>query len=87
MALRIADGIPGSGKSYYIVDHLAKNYFEKQEDGRYEPVKDVLIITNIDSFKPPHLSLQTLMREAAESSLVPTSGLLAFFDEPHRSCR
>lgn len=64
MAIRIIEGVPGSGKSYYAVKHLADQYFEKQEDGRYELVKPVTIITNIDSFQPDHLDLKILVKNA-----------------------
>lgn len=74
MAIRIIEGVPGSGKSYYAVKHLADKYFEKQKDGRYELVKPVTIITNIDSFQPDHLSLQVLAKDAG--------GVATFFTEP-----
>lgn len=64
MAIRIIEGVPGSGKSYYAVKHLADKYFEKQEDGRYELIKPVTIITNIDSFQPDHLDLKVLVKNA-----------------------
>lgn len=64
MAIRIIEGVPGSGKSYYAVKHLADKYFEKQEDGRYELIKPVTIITNIDAFQPEHLNLKVLVKNA-----------------------
>lgn len=73
MAIRIIEGIPGSGKSYYAVKHLADRYFEKQKDGRYELIQPITIITNIDSFQPEHLSLQNLTKDAG--------GVKAFFSE------
>lgn len=73
MAIRIIEGVPGSGKSYYAVKHVADNYFEKQEDGRYELIKPVTIITNIDSFQPDHLKLQVLAKDAG--------GIKEFFSE------
>lgn len=63
MAVRIIDGVPGSGKSYYAVKHLSDNYFEKQKDGRFELVKDIVIITNIDDFQPEHIALKPLIKE------------------------
>ena len=64
MAIRIIEGVPGSGKTYYAVKHLATKYFEKQEDGRYELVKPVTIVTNIDNFQPEHVSLQSEIKAA-----------------------
>lgn len=64
MAIRIIQGVPGSGKTYYAVKHLADNYFERQQDGRYELVKPCTIITNIDSFKPAHIALQDAIKDA-----------------------
>lgn len=64
MAIRIIEGVPGSGKSYYAVKHLADQYFEKQQDGRYELIRPVTIITNIDSFQPEHLNLKVLVKNA-----------------------
>lgn len=76
MAIRIIEGVPGSGKSYYAVKHVADNYFEKQEDGRYELIKPVTIITNIDSFQPDHLKLQVLAKDAG--------GIKEFFSEHYQ---
>jgi zona occludens toxin (predicted ATPase) len=64
MAIRIIEGVPGSGKSYYAVKHLADQYFEKQQDGRYELIRPVTIITNIDAFQPEHLDLKVLVKNA-----------------------
>ncbi len=64
MAIRIIEGVPGSGKTYYAVRHLAKNYFKKEKDGNYTLNKACTLITNIDSFKPDHLSLQDEIKNA-----------------------
>jgi hypothetical protein len=66
MALRIIEGVPGSGKSYYSVRHLAKSFFVKQKDGSYfpDPEKPCCIITNIDGFKPDHLSLKRCIEDS-----------------------
>ncbi len=64
MAIRIIEGVPGSGKTYYAVRHLAKHYFSKQKDGSYELSKPCTLITNIDSFQPDHLSLQDEIKHA-----------------------
>jgi len=73
MAIRIIEGVPGSGKSYYAVKHLADQYFEKQEDGRYELIRPVTIITNIDAFQPEHRNLKALAKDAG--------GIKNFFSE------
>ena len=76
MAIRIIQGVPGSGKTYYAVRHLAENYFERQQDGRYELIKPCTIITNIDSFQPEHVSLQAACKEAG--------GYKEFFTEEYQ---
>lgn len=76
MAIRIIQGVPGSGKTYYAVRHLAENYFEKQEDGRYELVRPCTIITNIDSFQPTHIRLQDAVKNAG--------GVKNFFTESYQ---
>lgn len=76
MAIRIIEGVPGSGKSYYAVKHLADQYFEKQKDGRYELIRPVTIITNIDSFQPEHLNLKVLAKDAG--------GVKHFFSEHYQ---
>ena len=76
MAIRIIQGVPGSGKTYYAVRHLAENYFERQQDGRYELIKPCTIITNIDSFQPEHVSLQAACKEAG--------GFKEFFTEEYQ---
>lgn len=65
MALRIIEGVPGSGKSFYAVHHVAKIYFKYNKGlDLYEQVKDCTIITNIDSFKPRHLNLKKEISDA-----------------------
>jgi len=73
MAIRIIEGVPGSGKSYYAVKHLADKYFQKQSDGRYELVRPCTIITNIDDFQPDHIQLKPLVKEVG--------GIKVFFEE------
>ncbi|MGV1098705.1 zonular occludens toxin domain-containing protein [Thiovibrio sp. JS02] len=67
MAVRIVDGNPGAGKTYWAVHHLLKQYFDYEPDlDRYflkEQYKEVVIITNIDSLKIPHRSLNTMIDE------------------------
>lgn len=64
MALRIIEGVPGSGKTYYAVRHLAKSFYKKQKDGTYILDKPCTIITNIDNFQPDHISLQEEIKKA-----------------------
>ena len=65
MALRIIEGVPGSGKTYYAVHHLSKNYFKYNKHiDLYERIKDCTIITNIDDFVPHHLSLKEEISKA-----------------------
>jgi len=64
MAVRIIEGVPGSGKTYYAVRHLAKSYFKKEKDGSYVLDKPCTIITNIDQFKPDHVSLLDEIKKA-----------------------
>lgn len=55
MALRIVDGVPGSGKTYFAVNHLVENYIKKN--------KNVLVITNIEDLLIDHVSLDDLLKE------------------------
>lgn len=73
MAIRIIQGVPGSGKTYYAVRHLAKNYCEKSEDGVYYLKDDVTVITNIDSFKPDHHDLRESIRQIKREDGKPAS--------------
>lgn len=63
MAIRIIEGVPGSGKSYYAVRHLVTNYFELSND-EYVVKKPCTIITNIENFQPDHVSLDEEMKKA-----------------------
>lgn len=56
MAIRIIDGNPGSGKSYYLVKFLRDNYYDKI-DGEYVPKDGITVISNIDDLALPHLKL------------------------------
>ncbi len=65
MAIRVIEGVPGSGKTFYAVWHLAKNYFKKdKKTGVYTLFQDCTIITNIDGFKPDHVDLSSEIVEA-----------------------
>lgn len=48
MAIRIISGVPGAGKSFYAVNHIAKHYCKSVGD-TFELKPDFMIVTNIDS--------------------------------------
>lgn len=83
MAVRIIQGPPGSGKTYYAVRHLAKNYCNQAEDGTYYLKDDVTVITNIDSFKPDHRDLNETIRDIARTDGKPPSAD-DFFNLPYQ---
>jgi len=66
MAIKIVTGVPGSGKSYYLMSLIVKNHFEFDKEyfqWKEKPRKDgksVTIVTNIKGFKLPHVSLDSL---------------------------
>jgi hypothetical protein len=91
MALRIIEGVPGAGKTFYAVWHLARNYFKKVFKDEepvygfflnllyallpflkptracsYELARECTIISNIDGFKPHHISLIDEIERAGE---------------------
>lgn len=59
MAIRIIDGKPGSGKSFYAVNHLLKNYY-KEDREIFIPDKEITLISNIDGLKLKHIDLKTI---------------------------
>jgi len=62
--IHIIEGVPGSGKTYYAVKYLLKHFYE-YDDFYNEYVEkknsNVLVITNIEDFKPKHLNLDVLI--------------------------
>lgn len=54
-------GIPGSGKSFYIVHWLLENYFDK--DGL--PLKDYTIISNVEGLLLDHIPLDDILRDVS----------------------
>lgn len=73
MAIRMVDGVPGSGKSYYAVKHLAETYFEcdhagfwkpKEQTGKNGQSQKLVISTNLEGLKLPHISLEDEIRKA-----------------------
>ena len=64
MAIYIIDGKIGSGKTYYSVHHYLKRYFVYDKSlFDYVSLKPHLLLTNIDSFKLPYISLDELISE------------------------
>lgn len=47
MAIKIVTGVPGAGKSYYIVNHIADNYCEKYGD-TFTLKSGYKIVTNVE---------------------------------------
>lgn len=62
MAIRVVTGVPGSGKTYWVVKHLADKYCSL-EGGQYRLKGNYLIVTNIDSLTLPHKSLDDCLAE------------------------
>jgi len=66
MAVRIMEGPPGGGKTYYIVWWLITNFCVQLKDGRWiiDPAKHVRVVSNIASLKIPHESFQAALDAA-----------------------
>jgi hypothetical protein len=66
MAVRIIEGVPGAGKTYFAVNHLLASYFDWNDVlDEYKPKPDfdrLLIISNIDGF-PYSVSLTDLLEK------------------------
>lgn len=76
MALRIVEGPIGSGKTYYAVQHLLKNYYSwDKEKEVWISNPDVEVISNIDGFK-----LGLSLDEAIEQA----GGMERFFMVPYQ---
>jgi len=57
--ISIVTGVPGSGKSFYMVNYLSK-FFTFDDFYKEFHLKDnVLVISNIDGLKVPHLRLDS----------------------------
>lgn len=61
--LYIIDGVPGSGKTLYVVNHLVKNHYEKLH-GIYEQKTDHIVVSNIDELQIPHEPLDKQINDA-----------------------
>jgi zona occludens toxin len=77
MAIRIIDGVPGTGKTYYAVKHLLDKYFDYDKSIEdYVPKKPVTLISNIDDLALDHISLKEEMNAAG--------GVVEFFKEEYQ---
>ena len=63
MAIIIIDGVPGSGKTLYAVNHLVRNHYQKIY-GIYEQKNQHTVVSNIDGLQIPHEPLDSLISEA-----------------------
>lgn len=61
MAIRIVDGIPRSGKTFYAVRHFSQNFCEFIE-GDFYLKEGLTVISNIDGLTLPHIKLSDLIR-------------------------
>lgn len=62
MAIKIVSGVPGSGKSYYAVNHCVTKHYDWDDNlDEYKPKHPILLITNIDDLRLPHWSLDTIL--------------------------
>ena len=58
MAIRVIEGVPGAGKTYYAVHHLCGKYFDWSADlGEYQSkvnpddTRKLVVVTNIDRLR------------------------------------
>lgn len=81
MAYRIVEGVPGSGKSYYIVEWLAlrSGFCLELKGGGYvlNPNKKIRVITNVAGLQIPHEDFQTALDKAG--------GFEIFFTKDYQS--
>jgi hypothetical protein len=70
MAIRIIEGVPGSGKTYFAVHHLLTKYFDYDktlDEYKKKPeFSSLVIVTNIDNF-PFATSLDSLIEKAGST--------------------
>jgi hypothetical protein len=57
--ISIVSGVPGSGKSYYMVNYLSKFYTYDDFYKEYLIKDNVLVVSNIDDLRVPHLQLNS----------------------------
>jgi len=86
MAVRVVEGVPGSGKSYYFVYLLASDFCVELKTGGYtlNPDKKVRVVTNISSLKLPHENFQTCLDEAGGFEQFFTKEYQAYFSRGWR---
>jgi hypothetical protein len=62
MAIKLVTGVPGSGKSYYAVNHILTKYFEWNDElDTYESIGQVVIITDIEGLRLEHYTLDYML--------------------------
>lgn len=66
MSLKIITGVPGAGKSYFSVKHIAENYCI-EDNGIYIPKENITIITNVEDLKINHINLDQILSEQSVS--------------------
>jgi len=66
MAIKFVSGVPGSGKSYYVMREVILKHFQyNNEFHEWEKKSDspLNIITNIDGLRLPHISFESHLKE------------------------
>jgi hypothetical protein len=62
MAIKLVTGVPGSGKSYYAVNHILTKYFEWNDElDTYDNKGQVVIITDIEGLRLEHYALDYML--------------------------
>ncbi|HSN22833.1 MAG TPA: zonular occludens toxin domain-containing protein, partial [Methylomicrobium sp.] len=79
MAYRVVVGVPGSGKSFYIVNWLVENFCVELKGGGYvlDQKKNVRVVTNVAGLQIPHEDFQTALDDAG--------GFETFFTKEYQS--
>lgn len=62
--LRVIEGVPGSGKTYYAVQYLSKFCVWDKIYNVYNINSDVLLVTNIDEIKVSHMSVDQFLSQS-----------------------
>ena len=75
--LRIIEGAPGSGKSYYAVNYLSSFVRYDKVYDTYIVDNSLLVITNIDSIRIKHISVDTFF----STQLYKTDNFLLYMKE------